>query len=644
MNKRFICTILCILSLLYIVSPIKADDAIIDNSGGTTTEVGDNSFLTVPQLDKYDFSISRPVPAAGGTVLPSMEGDKYTATYEMKIPVTTDENGKVVEPSLTDFKFGKDALTDPKDSNNYKGDAFKKSDSVKNTLGLKHAEIVKRNGEYYLVAKFEGDKTAFDNQSLLANAAQNLQDNIDNKGMLPAKALKEAIKSLGIQPENKKWYDAAVAKLKELANDPKALAEYIKEQLEYFKTKIAIKFDPPPLKVVNNPPAPGQGACEQWNKVPQPGPVTCLGADPKQGKRAECKVSKTEEFMSSYTTTTPNNSDPWIRNEQPFCEDQREGYMAFSEIMNPFGHRTWSKNDLVRNGLNQFLRKRNTSTFANNPWKSSWRGEPRSWNPFGKDNKLSGIPYQIEWSPLLDSWTDQVHNINPIITKSIEERDKAEKRNLDFARSYGFNNPLKVYNEAPNPTMRVTALNLDTNTWDVADTTNIYCVGQYEMKIEPRYDIQKWDRYRLFDHHKTEDESWTYSCECVQTRKYTCCVRDNYEWDWREQEWTGSCLEYGTCEECVKERHVKDDLGGVNTKYPKGMTTKGPSPAGSIPPVYKQRRKYQYRTGGMIEYHSITANPGNPRFRPIPNAYSDPTKIKAGYGFGYTTGMKVITD
>ncbi len=26
-------------------------------------------------------------------------------------------------------------------------------------------------------------------------------------------------------------------------------------------------------------------------------------------------------------------------------------------------------------------------------------------------------------------------------------------------------------------------------------------ISQYDMKIEPRYDIQRWDRYRLFDLH-----------------------------------------------------------------------------------------------------------------------------------------------
>lgn len=73
--------------------------------------------------------------------------------------------------------------------------------------------------------------------------------------------------------------------------------------------------------------------------------------------------------------------------------------------------------------------------------------------------------------------------------------------NARFTAKYGLNDPLKVYNNAPNPRMRVTALDLDNNAWNQGNTSNIYCVSQYLMKVEPRYDIQRWDRYRLFDLH-----------------------------------------------------------------------------------------------------------------------------------------------
>lgn len=81
----------------------------------------------------------------------------------------------------------------------------------------------------------------------------------------------------------------------------------------------------------------------------------------------------------------------------------------------------------------------------------------------------------------------------------------------------------------------------------------------------------------------------------------------------------------------------------MNVKYPKGSTTKGPSPAGSIPPVYKQRRKYQYRTGALVEYHAMTRPYGKTTMTPVPNS-KDTSKMKSGYGFGYTSGVQMITD
>lgn len=205
--------------------------------------------------------------------------------------------------------------------------------------------------------------------------------------------------------------------------------------------------------------------------------------------------------MSSYTTTTPNNSDPYIKGKQPFCDDQREGYLEFSEIMNTFGHRVWSKDDLMNNWVSSFNRVRTQDQFANNPWKSSWRGEVREWNPFREGNKLSGIPYQIIWGDMLDSWADADHRINPIITESINHKNEAERSNAALTAKYGLNDPLKVYNNAPNPRMRVTALDLNNNAWNESETANIFSTGKYDMKIEPRYDIQRWDRYRLFDLH-----------------------------------------------------------------------------------------------------------------------------------------------
>lgn len=296
MNKRFICILL---SLLCIVIPLKVygDDAEIDNSGGTSETVSGDSSLTVPQFDENDFELNREVEIPGGTAKTSKEGDNYVVETEMEIPSAVDENGKIIPPKLEDFKFGKDALRDPKDSTSYKGDAFKKSGTVSNTMKKTGAKIIKKNGKYFLVTRFEGSKADFAGQSLILNAARTLKANLKN-GMKREKALEIAIKKLGIKPENKKWFDKAVKELSKLTNQ-KEVDEYIKKLSSYQTTKIAIKYNPPPLKVIFNPPKPGKGACEEWNKLEQPGPVTCLEAGTKQGRRARCVVSKEEEYMKN---------------------------------------------------------------------------------------------------------------------------------------------------------------------------------------------------------------------------------------------------------------------------------------------------------------------------------------------------------
>lgn len=37
--------------------------------------------------------------------------------------------------------------------------------------------------------------------------------------------------------------------------------------------------------------------------------------------------------------------------------------------------------------------------------------------------------------------------------------------------------------------------------WKNDAQKSVIPISQYYMKIEPRYDIQRWDRYRLFDLH-----------------------------------------------------------------------------------------------------------------------------------------------
>lgn len=506
MNKKIIFAlgVLMIVSLIYPLYPsiIKAE---IDSTGSTSEVVGSGDILeSAPGLTLNDVPTDGSaaiIPDPYGNTVLTDKGDSVGIERNISIPASFDANGNPIPFDSNNLLTGLDAARDQNASGNYdKGawDAFADNqfavfdkDNMKveynsktKTYDIKvNAEISKAN----LAANAQRMKAA---DQIIA-AAGNKNINIEQ---LVDKIMKDTLK---ITKENTVYKAQREAILK-MVRDPKQAKQWRAWLAAQQIIMANIKYIPPKQKVEKSPVPSDGGACAAWNAQGQPGPVTCLGAGTKTGFRSPCTVSQTQEYMSSYTTTTPNNSDPFIKNRSPFCDSQRGGYLNFSEIMNTFGHRVWSKDDLMNNGVSAFNRIRMQDQFANNPWKSSWRGEMRRWNPFREGNKLSGIPYKILWSPVLDSWTDADHRINPMITESIEHRDKAERSNARFTAKYGLNDPLKVYNNAPNPRMKVTALDLDNNAWNESETANIFCAGQYDMKIEPRYDIQRWDRYRLF--------------------------------------------------------------------------------------------------------------------------------------------------
>lgn len=414
-----------------------------------------------------------------------------------------------------------------------------------------------------------------------------------------------------------------------------------KEKLEKARTMgLATRITHPPQQICDEDTPDGQRACAIWNQVPQPGPVHCDDGT-HQGVRVVCDILKEQEPKSSYTTSTPDNSDPYIKDQSPICNDQRDGYLQFSQIMNPFGDRVYTNPQILNNGINNFNKKKPMDKFDNNYWKTSYRGEGREirkWNPFKDGNKLSGIPYKVLWTKKFDGWYDQVYNINPMITESINHVKDMESNNRTVASEYNQNgSKFRVFLQAPNNKMRVTALNLNDNTWDTANTGNLYCTDQYMLKIEPRYNLERYTIYQKYDHHITQGESYTYTC--VETSECKSWDRDCLK-----ENKNGNCIRWGP-KYCVayKTRGEKSDLGGIDTKYPDGQSTEGPTPAGSIPPVYKQRRKYQYRTGALVEYHAMTRPYGKTTMIPVPNS-KDTSKMKSGYGFGYTSGVQMITD
>ena len=508
MNKKIIFAlgILVIISLICPLFPsvLKAE---IDSTGSTSEVVGSGDvFESAPGLTLNDVptdgSPGIVTDSYGNTVLTD-KGDSVGIERNIYIPASFDANGNPIPFDSNSLLTGLDAARDQTASKNYeKGDwdAFGNNQFAVFDKDKMKVEYNPETKTYDVKLNAEISKADLAANAQRMEAADRIISGI-KRGENIEKLVNDIIKNTLKFTKENTVSKAQREFLLSLAKDPKK-AEQWKAWLAAQQVIMAnVKYIPPKQKVEKSPVPSDGGACAAWNAQGQPGPVTCLGAGTKTGFRSPCTVSQTQEFMSSYTTTVPNNSDPFIKGRQPFCDDQREGYLDFSKIMNTFGNRVWSKDDLMNNGVSAFNRFRMQDRFANNPWKSSWRGEVREWNPFKEGNKLSDIPYQIIWGDMLDSWTDADHKINPMITESINHKNKAERSNAAFTAKYGINNPLKVYNNAPNPRMRVTALDLDNNAWNESETANIFSTGKYDMKIEPRYDIQRWDRYRLFDLH-----------------------------------------------------------------------------------------------------------------------------------------------
>ncbi len=561
---------------------------------------------------------------------------KFVVTENMK-----DNNGNPIPIKDSDFTTGAEAANNEKQSKNYAGAMWdgETSDDYAPKGTIEKSTYDPNTNKTTTPILYSQDISKLDagngRQLELAKAIRDLGPNA-SKSQIKDLVIKQGNRS----PESGEDLDIQAERLLEMSKNGE-LDKHI-EKLEKAKTMgLATRQKHSPQLICDEDTPESQRACAEWNKLPQPSPVHCDDG-PHQGVRVKCDILKEKEPKSSYTTQTPDNSDPYIKDESPICNDQREGMLMFSQIMNPFGDRAYTNPEILNNGINNFNKKKPMDKFDNNYWKTSYRGEGREirkWNPFKDGNKLSGIPYKVIWTGKFDGWYDQVYNINPMITESINHVKKMENNNSKLASNYNQNgNKFKVFLKAPNNKMKVTALNLDTNTWDSANTGNLYCSGQYMLKIEPRYNLQRYTIYQKYDHHKTLGKSYTYTC--VDTDECKSWDRDCEEYE--EDSW--ECKEYGDWYCTAYYTKGKEvSLGGVDTKYPDGQSTEGPTPAGSIPPVYKQRRKYQYRTGALVEYHTMTRPYGKTTMIPVPNS-KDTSKMKSGYGFGYTSGVQMITD
>lgn len=365
---------------------------------------------------------------------------------------------------------------------------------------------------------------------------------------------------------------------------------------------------------------PGSDLCDEHA---QRQPETFSGANGTcTSNVGTCTRSEREDYLSSYTTSSPNLSDPTII-RRDMCGPHIRQY---NETLTMTQMNQMSGRIQVNQRNDQDKLQALVDQFRLQTWTSKWQLEGRYWNPFQEGIISPGLPVRKHMTIELDSWLDQEYSINNILTESVNIWKTAVERNRSVVRKYNGNVDIDVFNNAPNPVVKHRYL--DGREWREINSRVIECQETYELKIEPRYDLTQHDRYQKVQQRDVRGATKieTYSCQPYECGSYG--INGTYH--------SRTC--YRTCCRVVP-------AGDEHQEWPDGETQKS-SPAGSIPPIYAPRVKWKYRIGVDNEYHA-TAYKTTPqaRLRPIPNSNGDESTVKSGYGFNYSADRwRVITD
>ena len=349
-----------------------------------------------------------------------------------------------------------------------------------------------------------------------------------------------------------------------------------------------------------------------------------------------CIKSERQDYLSSYTTSSPNLSDPTII-RRDMCGPHIRQYNETLTMtqMNQMSGKIKANQKNEQNKLQALVNQFNLPT-----WTSKWQLESKYWNPFQEGVISPGLPVRKHMTIELDSWLDQEYSINNILTESVDIWKAAVARNRSVVRKYNGNVDIDVFNNAPNPVVKHRYL--DGREWKEINSRVIECQETYELKIEPRYDITIHNRYQKVQQRDIVGATRIETYDCDPYEELVCTTKRKPWWkrDSDDDDWEDDChyeTRYHTC--C---RTVPDDQ---HQEWPDGETGDS-SPGGSIPPIYAPRVKWKYRIGVDNEYHA-TAYKTTPRarLRPIPNSNRDENTVKSGYGFNYSADRwRIITD
>lgn len=611
MNKKIIFVLLAVFLLSIIPKPIKAGCEMIE---GDVVESQFEVDLTGKQVgDTFTVKTSNGVVNAKVTGIDPVTGARsFTYTGEMKNAGSYDMNSA---------STGKEAYYDGRESDTHSG-------KTKNTtIGDNKFADTKIDGNGKLSGS--GKTTPGTQKGEFFNRAADAV----GKGADFSNASERAafLKDGGYKPGTTE-YAKRDADLKN-NNNENSLRNMADKENGKSTSTVNVKIQKLPTQVCKEDP--GTDICDQHaQRTAQSFPGhngTCTSSV------GSCIKSERQDYLSSYTTSSPNLSDPTII-RRDMCGPHIRQYNETLTMtqMNQMSGRIQANQQNEQNKLQALVNQFNLPT-----WTSKWQLESKYWNPFQEGVISPGLPVRKHMTIELDSWLDQEYSINNILTESVNIWKAAVARNRSVVRKYNGNVDIDVFNNAPNPVVKHRYL--DGREWKEINSRVIECQETYELKIEPRYDITIHNRYQKVQQRDIKGATRIETYDCDPYEELVCTTKRKPWWKRDsddDDDYEDDChyeTKYHTC--C---RTVPDDQ---HQEWPDGETQDS-LPGGSIPPIYAPRVKWKYRIGVDNEYHA-TAYKTTPRarLRPIPNSNRDENTVKSGYGFNYSADRwRIITD
>ncbi|MFR9279068.1 MAG: hypothetical protein ACLVME_05310 [Ezakiella coagulans] len=540
MNKKIIFTLVSILLLSIISIPIKAGCEMIE---GDVVETQFEVDLTGKQKgDKFV------VETSGGKVEATVTGvDPETGARTFTFTGKMNDAGSY---DMNSASTGKDAYYDGRESNTHSGD----------TTNVEIWDNKFADAKIDANGKMTGSgttSTGTQKGKFFQRAADAVKNGADFSNANERAAY---LKSGGYKPGTVE-YAKRDADLKN-NNSEKQLRDMANKENGKSTATVNYKVQKLPTQVCTEDP--GTDICDQHAQRQaqtfQGHNGTCTSSV------GSCIKSERKDYLSSYTTSSPNLSDPTII-KRDMCGPHIRQYNETLTMtqMNQLSGRIQANQQNEQNKLQALVNQFNLPT-----WTSKWQLESKYWNPFQEGVISPGLPVRKHMTIELDSWLDQEYSINNILTESVNIWKAAKARNESVVRKYNSNTNINVFNNAPNPVVKHRYL--DGREWKEINSRVIECQETYELKIEPGYDITIHNRYQKVQQRDIKGATKIETYDCDPYQELVCTTKRKPWWkrdsdDDDDYDYEEDChyeTKYHTC--C---RTVPDDQ---HQEWPDGET------------------------------------------------------------------------